>query len=100
MIRVQGLGALKRKIYVTRGDVFIQLLSELSGEPQKLIAEMLNVIKGSMPPELHRFDEEISDTEAGQLLDELIQEKKAILKWFFEGYHRFLLRTRTPQGNA
>ncbi len=100
MIRVQGLDTLNGKIFMTRGDIFIQLLSELSGEPKKLIAEMLNLIKISMPPELHRFDEEISDTEAGRLLDELMQEKEAILNWFLEGYRRFFLRTRTPQGNA
>ena len=100
MTRVQGLDTPTRKIFMTRGDVFIQLFSELSGEPQEVIAEMLNFIKGSMPPELHRFDEEISDTEGGRLLDELMQEKKAIMKWFFEGYHRFLLHTRIQQADA
>jgi hypothetical protein len=100
MMRVQGLDTPTRKIFMTRGEVFIQLLSELSGEPKERIAEMLNVIKGSMPPELHRFDEEISDTEAGQLLDELMQEKKTILKWFFEGYRSFLLCTRMQQADA
>ena len=100
MIREQGLNTPTRKIFVTRGDVFIQLFSELSGEPEKVIAEMLNFIKDSMPPELHRFDEEISDSEGGRLLDELMQEKKALLKWFFEGYHRFLLHTRMQQANA
>lgn len=78
---------------MTREDVFIQILSELSGEPKKLIAEMLYVLKVEMPLELHRFDEEITDTEAGQLLDELMQEKENILNWFLEGYRRFLLRT-------
>jgi hypothetical protein len=85
---------------MTRGDVFIQIMSELSGEPKKLIAEMLSLIKFSMPPELHRFDEEISDTKAGQLTDELMKEKEAIFNWFLEGYHRFLLYTRVTQGNA
>jgi hypothetical protein len=85
---------------MTRGDVFIQIMSELSGEPQKLIAEMLDLIKVSMPPELHRFDEELSDTKAGRLLDELMQEKEAILYWFVAGYRRFLMCTRTPQNNA
>jgi hypothetical protein len=80
---------------MTRGDVFIQILSELSGEPKKFIAEMLYVMKVEMPPELHRFDEEITNTEAGRLLDELMQEKENILNWFLEGYRRFLLRTRT-----
>ncbi|MEN6321157.1 MAG: hypothetical protein ABFD82_20750 [Syntrophaceae bacterium] len=100
MIRAQGLDTPTRKIFMTRGDVFIQLFTELSGEPQEVIAEMLNVLKGSMPSELHRFDEEISDTEAERLIDELMQEKKAILKWFFEGYHRFLLCHRIQQGDA
>jgi len=81
---------------MTRGDIFIQILSELADEPKKNIAEMLYVIKVSMPSEQHRFDEEISDTEAGQLLDELMQEKEALLNWFLEGYRRFLLRT-TPK---
>jgi hypothetical protein len=85
---------------MTRGDVFIQVFSELCGEPQKLIAEMLCVIKDSMPAEMHTFDEEISDAEAGRLLDELMQEKEVMLSWFLEGYRRFLLRTRTRQGDA
>jgi hypothetical protein len=85
---------------MTRGDVFIQLLSELHDEPKELIAEMLCVMKDSLPPELINFDEEISDTEAGRMLDELMQEKEAILEWFFEGYRRFLWRNRMPQGGA
>jgi len=85
---------------MTRGDVFIQILSELSCEPKELIAEMLNVITVSIPLEEHRFDEEISETEASRLLDDLMQEKEAILSWFFEGYRRFLLRTRTKRGDA
>ncbi len=82
---------------MTRGDVFIQVLSELSGERKELISEMLHVIKGSISPELHTFDEEISDSEAGQLIDELMQEREPILNWFFEGYRRFLLRTPTSR---
>jgi hypothetical protein len=53
-----------------------------------------------MPSELHRFDEEISDTKAGSLIDELMTEKEAILNWFLGGYHLFLLCNRMPQGNA
>jgi GTPase Era involved in 16S rRNA processing len=82
---------------MTRGDIFIQILSELADEPKENIAEMLDVIKVEMPPEQHIFDEEISDTEAEQLIDELMQEKEALLNWFLEGYRRFLLRTRTRQ---
>ena len=85
---------------MTRGDVFIQIFSELCGEPPKNIAEVLCVIKDSMPAEMHTFDEEISDAEAGRLLDELMQEKEAILNWFLEGYRRFLLRTQTRQSDA
>lgn len=85
---------------MTRGDVFIQVLSKVHDEPKELIAEMLSVIKGSLPPEEHNFDEEISDTEAGLLFDELMQEKEAILTWFLEGYRCFLWRNRMPQGNA
>lgn len=85
---------------MTRGDVFIQILSELHNEPKKIIAEMFDVIKESMPPGLHRFDEEISDTEAGQLHDELMEEKEAILEWFLEGYRRYLWRIQMPKGSA
>ena len=85
---------------MTRGDVFIQIFSELCGEPKKLIAEMLCVIKDSMPAEMHTFAEEISDAEAGRLIDELMQEKEVMLDWFLEGYRRFLLRTQTRQRDA
>lgn len=85
---------------MTRGDVFIQVMSDLSGEPKKLIAEMLDIIKVSMPPELHRFDEELSYTKAGRLIDELKKEKEAILNWFIVGYRRFLMCTRMPKDDA
>jgi hypothetical protein len=85
---------------MTRGDVFIQLLSELHDEPKEIIADMLSVMKDSIPLEEHNFDEEISDTEAVLLRDELMQEKEAILDWFLEGYRRFLWRIRMPQGDA
>jgi hypothetical protein len=85
---------------MTRGDVFIQLLSELHSEPKELIADMLSVMKDSIPLEEHNFDEEISDTEAALLLDELMQEKEAILTWFLEGYRRFLWRNHMPQDDA
>lgn len=85
---------------MTRGDVFIQLLSELHDEPKELIADMLSVMKDSISLEEHNFDEEVSDTEAALLLDELMQEKEAILTWFLEGYRRFLWRKHMPQGDA
>jgi hypothetical protein len=53
-----------------------------------------------MSPEDHSFDEEISDTEACQLCDELMEEKEAILEWFLEGYRRFLWRNRMPKGDV
>ncbi len=87
----------EREIVMTRGDVFVQILTELSGEPKELISEMLHVIKSSISAELHTFDEEISDIEAGQLVDELMQEREFVLDWFLEGYRRFLLRTRTSR---
>jgi hypothetical protein len=80
-----------------REDVFIQILLELHDEPKETIAEMFAVIKASMPPEALRFDEEISDTEACQLRDELMEEKEAILEWFLEGYRRYLWRIRMPK---
>jgi hypothetical protein len=83
-----------------RGDVFIQILSELHDEPREIIAEMLDVIKAEMTPEEHSFDEEISDTEACQLRDELMEEKETILEWFLEGYRRFLWRNQMPKGNV
>jgi len=85
---------------MTRGDVFIQVLSELSNEPREVIAEMFCSIKANMTDEEHRFDEEISDTDVGQLIDELMEEKEAIINWFLEGYRRFLLRTRTRRCNT
>ncbi len=80
-----------------RGDVFIQILSEIHDEPREIIAEMLDVMKAEMSPEEHSFDEEISETEACQLCDELREEKEAILEWFLEGYRRFLWRNRMPK---
>jgi hypothetical protein len=90
----------ERRIAMTRGDVFIDVMSELSGEPKNLIAEMLSHIKFSIPPELHRFDEEISDTKVGGLIDEMLIEKEAVLSWFIIGYRRFLMCTRMQQDNA
>jgi len=85
---------------MTRGDVFIQVFSELCDEPQKIIAEMLHAIRDSMPPETHTFDEEISENEAVILFDELIQDKEAVLEWFLEGYRRFIVRSRQGRSDA
>ena len=85
---------------MTRGDIFIKVFSELCDKPPKIIAEMLDSIKGSMPPEEQTFDEEISEDEAAILLDELMQEKEAVVEWFLEGYRRFIVRTRSGRSNA
>ena len=85
---------------MTRGDVFIQVFSELCEEPQKIITEMLQAIKDEMPPEEQIFDEEISENEASILFDELMQDKEAVLEWFLEGYRRFIVRTRAGRSNA
>jgi len=82
-----------------RGDVFIQILSEVSGKPKASVSELLEFFKSTIPGQ-HKFDEEIPDDEAAALLNGLRQEKEGIKAWLMTGYQRFLLKKVPPAGSA
>jgi|GEM_PF-3188123 hypothetical protein len=82
-----------------QGDIFIQIIHEVTGKPKEFAAEMLEIFK-SMIPGPTKFDEEISDEEAESLLIELRKEKEGIAKFIIDGYLRFFLRKSPPSGSA
>lgn len=84
---------------MTRGDVFIQILSEVSGKPKESVFELLEFFKSTIPGQ-HKFDEELPDGEAEALLTGLRQEKEGIKAWLMTGYQRFLLKNSRPAGSA
>ena len=82
-----------------RGDVFTQILSEVTGKPKESLADLLEAFKATIPGQ-HKFDEEIPDTEAKELLENLRKEKSGILSWLVRGYGQFVLRNFPPAGSA
>jgi hypothetical protein len=80
-----------------RGEVFIQVISEIAG---CTISEIpgLDKILGQYIPEGQGFDEELTETEAERLLVELRKEQDGIRHWLGQGFFRALFRHADPMG--
>jgi hypothetical protein len=74
---------------MTRGDVFIKILAEVSGEPETVAADFLKFLR-AMPPGIPRIDDELPADEAEELLTALRAEKEGIRAWLMDGYRHFL----------
>lgn len=68
---------------MTNQDIFIQIVSEVSGRPKEEIADLLAAIRRAHPG--GKWDKELSDKEAETLLVELRAEAPGILRWLVEG---------------
>ncbi len=80
-----------------RGDVFVQIVAEVSGFP---VADIpVRILKQYMQFDLG-FDEEISEDEAERLLIELRKDKNAIRNWLGQGFFRALYRHADPMGSG
>lgn len=71
---------------VTRREVMIQILSEVSGKPEELVAQVISCFV----PESKEMDGELSKGEGEKLLESLRHEKSGILNWLIEGRRRAL----------
>lgn len=74
---------------MSKRDVMIQILAEVSGQSKELVAAVINVV-----PWNESFDCELPNGEAEKLMNELRQEKAGILNWLIEGRQKALARIR------
>ncbi len=69
---------------MTFRDIFCQILSEVTGRPKIYMAELLDVFF-LLHPVPNRFDEEIPEEQAQEMLSDLRKEKPGIMNWLIEG---------------
>ena len=84
---------------MTRKDIFIKIISELTKQPESYISGRVDLIRGAMPGG-DRFDDELSDNEAQNLLAGLRKDKSGVLTWLMQGRLSFLLKHSEPAGRA
>ena len=68
---------------MTYQEIFIQIISEVSGKPKQELSELLNNIRKIHPG--GKWDIEIPDSESKELLTKLRGEAPGILRWLAEG---------------
>jgi len=69
---------------MTNGEIFTQILHEVTGRPKTELTSLVDPMKDGFPGKT-RFDEDLSPEESQQLLNALRQEKAGILNWVLEG---------------
>lgn len=68
---------------MTHADIFVQILSEVSGRSKNEIAEFLKMLRKARPQ--GKWDEEVPPLEAEKLLSDLRGEAPGILAWLVKG---------------
>jgi hypothetical protein len=63
---------------MTRAEIFVQLLSEVTGKPKEEIADVLPQARNILPA--GKWDEEIPPDESERLLDDLRPQGPSILE--------------------
>ncbi len=66
---------------MTRKDIFIMILSEVSGKQKTFVSKMFDNFRAANPG---KWDDEIPEPEAEKLLNDLRAEFPGILKWLNE----------------
>lgn len=79
---------------MTREEIFIKILSEVSGKPKQEIAELLSNFRKANPG--GKWDDVIPDNEAEKLLNDLRSEAPGILAWLVKG----AMEVARHEGNA
>ncbi len=73
---------------MTRADIFIQILSEVTGRPKAELASLLAMFRSVYPG--GRWDDVLPDNEAQALLEGLRKEKEGIRAWLAKGAQQFI----------
>lgn len=68
---------------MTRADVFVRILHEVTGKPKSEVRALLDAVIAAQGA--GNFFEELPDAEAEELMQSLRQEKEGILAWLEEG---------------
>lgn len=68
---------------MTYQEIFIQIISEVSGKPKQEINELLSAFRKTNPG--GKWDNIIPDKDADKLLTDLRAEAPGILRWLVEG---------------
>ena len=68
---------------MTYQNIFIQILSDVSGQPKNEISELLVSFKKANPG--GNWDKTLSKEDANKLLSDLRKEALGILKWLCDG---------------
>ena len=67
-----------------RSEIFVRILHEATGRPVAELSSMLEAFRSGYGNE-DGFDQELSDTEAANLLAALRREKAGIVAWLVRG---------------
>lgn len=79
---------------MTRAEISVQILSEVSGRSKKEIQNPLNTFREYHPE--GKWDEEIPEPKAQELLSSLRKEAPGILAWLIKG----AIRVERSKGTA
>lgn len=71
---------------MTRREIIVQILSEVSGKPKTFVQSVVDVI-----PESEAMDSELPRDEGETMLKQLRQEKAGIFNWLLEGRRKALI---------
>ncbi len=84
---------------MTRSDVFIQVLTEIAAAHREEVREILEVFEATIPG-LNKFDKELPDEEAAQLLEDFRKDQDAIRIWLLQGRNQFVARAKKSHESA
>lgn len=78
-----------------RRDLFISTLVEVSGKAEAVVVEMFETFCAANPDLVEKFDQDLPDAEAKQLVADFRAEAPGILAWLEHG--ALQLEAKTPQ---
>jgi hypothetical protein len=85
---------------MTNQGVLIQILHEVTGRSKKEVRLIVEVLRFTLSDRGQRFDEELTPTEAEDLLTQLRAEKDGILSWLVSGARDAYLETMPTSKNT
>lgn len=68
---------------MTYAEIFVQILSEVSGKPKEMVSELLKILRQINPG--GKWDEKIPDHKVDETMAQLRSEAPGILAWLREG---------------